>query len=182
MNVNILNFAELFICVSSIILMLPLVALMKNTTIPLNQFAQESNEIQVILFGIRLIYILSNFNFHWILNYFFSFFDFIIRADLESSQLCILYIYLRMFYSFSFFVSFNFPYPGPYVTGVDVYITEDYLNGTFRSCSQVIYSVLSKFIAWQTKLFTTGSSEFIEIFLFLPFRFQFLQLVSQHWI
>lgn len=103
MNVNILNFAELFICVSSIILMLPLVALMKNTTIPLNQFAQESNEIQVILFGIRLIYILSNFNFHWILNYFFFFFRFhYTRGSRKLSALHFIYIFAYVLFIFVF--------------------------------------------------------------------------------
>lgn len=39
------------------------------------------------------------------------------------------------------FISFLFVSLGPVVTGVDISISEKFLNGTFRSCSQVMYTL-----------------------------------------
>lgn len=52
----------------------------------------------------------------------------------ESKNSC----FSTFFFNTLFNLSFHLEYPNEYVDEIDVYVTEDYLNGTYESCKSVI--------------------------------------------
>lgn len=81
---------------------------------------------------------------------------------------CISYLFYCIFIGIGY---------GPYVTGVDIYITEDYLNGTFKSCSQVLIriqyvrNILLEFLHFKINQFAMKSIGYCSVNWSISIRF-----------